>query len=124
MKTDISTFQNLIDKAESEKEIELKFDLERNVKLVNFKKGKIEISFNEKLNKNFIKNLSEKLLLWTGERWIISLGKHNEATSIYEQNMENKSSELDNFKKSRIAKEIQEAFPDAQLAEIEEEHND
>ena len=124
MKTDISTFQNLIDKAESEKEIELKFDLERNVKLVNFKKGKIEISFNEKLNKNFIKNLSEKLLLWTGERWIISLGKNNEAKSIYEQNMENKSSELDNFKKSRIAKEIQEAFPDAQLAEIEEEHND
>ena len=124
MKTEISTFQNLIDKAESEKEIELKFDLERNVKLVNFKKGKIEISFNEKLNKNFIKNLSEKLLLWTGERWIISLGKNNEAKSIYEQNMENKSSELDNFKKSRIAKEIQEAFPDAQLAEIEEEHND
>ena len=124
MKTDISTFQNLIDKAESEKEIELRFDLERNVKLVNFKKGKIEISFNEKLNKNFIKNLSEKLLLWTGERWIISLGKNNEAKSIYEQNMENKSSELDNFKKSRIAKEIQEAFPDAQLAEIEEEHND
>ena len=38
--------------------------------------------------------------------------------------MENKSSELNNFKKSRIAKEIQEAFPDAQLAEIEEEHND
>ena len=90
MKTDISTFQNLIDKAESEKEIELKFDLERNVKLVNFKKGKIEISFNEKLNKNFIKNLSEKLLLWTGERWIISLGKNNEAKSIYEQNMENR----------------------------------
>ena len=49
--------------------------LNENVKLVNLKKGKIEISFNEKLNKNFIKHLSEKLLLWTGYRWIITLEK-------------------------------------------------
>ena len=34
----------------------------KNVKLVSFNKGKIDISFNEKLNKNFIKNLTEKLL--------------------------------------------------------------
>ena len=33
-----------------EKEIELKYDLERNVKLINFSSGAIEISFNEKLN--------------------------------------------------------------------------
>ena len=35
---------------------------------------------------NFIKNLSEKLLKWTGERWIISLSKNNEAKSIFEKN--------------------------------------
>ena len=64
-KIEISSFQDLIDKTNKEKEIELKYDLERNVKLVNFNKGKIDISFNEKLNKNFIKNLTEKLLQWT-----------------------------------------------------------
>ena len=58
--------------------------------LVSFNKGKIDISFNEKLNQNFIKNLTEKLLLWTGERWIISLSKNSEAKSLYEQNQENK----------------------------------
>ena len=52
---------------QKKKEVELKFDLERNVRLVSFKHGKIEISFNEKLNKNFIKLLTEKLLNWTGE---------------------------------------------------------
>jgi DNA polymerase-3 subunit gamma/tau len=30
------------------KEIELKFDLERNVRVVKFENGKIDISFNEK----------------------------------------------------------------------------
>ena len=61
-KIKITSFKELIDLANREKEIELKYDFERNVKLVSFNKGKIDISFNEKLNKNFIKNLTEKLL--------------------------------------------------------------
>ncbi len=123
-KIEITSFQDLIDQANKEKEVELKFDLERNVKLVSFNKGKIDISFNEKLNKSFIKNLTEKLLLWTGERWIISLSKNNDAKSIYEKNMEKKSSKLEDFKRSDIAKQIEEAFPDAKLIDIQEENND
>ena len=123
-KIEITSFQDLIDQANKEKEVELKFDLERNVKLVSFNKGKIDISFNEKLNKSFIKNLTEKLLLWTGERWIISLSKNSDAKSIYEKNMEKKSSKLEDFKRSDIAKQIEEAFPDAKLIDIQEENND
>ncbi len=120
-KIEIKSFQNLIEQANKDKEIELKYDLERNVKLVSFNKGKIDISFNEKLNKNFIKNLSEKLLLWTGERWIISLSKNTNAKSIYEKNLEDKSSKLEEFKKSKIAQDIKKAFPDAKLVDLIEE---
>ena len=123
-KIEIISFQDLIDQANKEKEVELKFDLERNVKLVSFNRGKIDISFNEKLNQNFIKNLTEKLLLWTGERWIISLSKNNDAKSIYEKNMEKKSSKLEEFKKSDLAAQMEEAFPDAKLMSIQEESND
>ena len=123
-KIEITNFQDLIDQANKEKEVELKFDLERNVKLVSFNKGKIDISFNEKLNQSFIKNLTEKLLLWTGERWIISLSKNSDAKSIYEQDMEKKSSKLEEFKKSDLALQIEEAFPDAKLINIQEENND
>ena len=111
----------MIDQSNKEKEIELKYDLERNVKLVSFNKGKIDISFNEKLNKNFIKNLTEKLLQWTGERWIISLSKNVEAKSIYEKNLENQNKAIEEFKKSKIAKDLETAFPDAKLTEIKEE---
>jgi len=120
-KIEITSFQDLIDKANKEKEIELKYDLERNVKLVSFNKGTIDISFNEKLNKNFIKNLTEKLLLWTGERWIISLSKNTDAKSIYEKNLEDKSNKVEEFKKSKIAQDIQKAFPDAKLIDLKEE---
>ena len=95
--------------------------MERNVKLVSFNKGKIDISFNEKLNKNFIKNLTDKLLSWTGERWIISLSKNSEAKSIHEKNLEIMDNKIDEFKKSKIAKDIEINFPDAKLVEIKEE---
>jgi DNA polymerase-3 subunit gamma/tau len=119
-KVDIKNFSDLMNLVNREKEVELKFDLERNVKLVSFNKGKIDISFNENLNKN----LTEKLLLWSGERWIISLSKNTEAKSIYEQNIEQKSLKLMEFKKSELAKTFEDAFPDAKLTNIEGEKDD
>ena len=109
------------EQANLEKEIELKYDLERNVKLVSFNNGKIDISFNEKLNKDFIKNLTEKLLKWTGERWIISLSKNKNAKSVYEKKLENKNTIIDQFKNSKIAKDIESAFPDAKLIDLKED---
>ncbi len=120
----ITSFQDLINLADREKEIQLKFDLERNVKLVSFNKGKIDISFNDKLNQSFIKNLTEKLLLWTGDRWIISFSKNEEAKSLYEKNLEKKSQIFKEFKNTVLAKNIEEAFPDAKLVDIKDDNND
>ena len=116
----ISSFQDLIELANKEKEVELKYDLERNVKLVSFNKGKIDISFNEKLNQKLIKNLTEKLLKWTGDRWIISLSKNNDAKSLYEQTLEKKSTIIQNFQKTELANMMKEEFPDAELIDVQE----
>ena len=63
-------------------------------------------------------------MLWTGERWIISLSKNLNAKSIYEKNKEKKTLNLEDFDKSDFAHKIKEAFPDAKLIDIEEELDD
>ena len=123
-KIQIKSFQDLIKQADKDKEVELKYDLERNVKLVKFDTGKIDISFNEKLNKNFIKILTEKLLLWTGERWVISLSQVNGEKTIFEKQQEQKSFQLVDAKKSDVAKELFSAFPDAKISKIVEDKDD
>ena len=123
IKLEINNFEDLIDVANKNVEVELKYDLERNVKLVSFKKGKIDISFNEKLNRNFIKNLTEKLLIWTGERWIISLSKSEGLKTIYEKKKEDKSVNITKEKNSDLAKKLLSAFPDADLIKIDEDDN-
>ena len=120
-KVEIKNIQDLIDLANKEQEVELRYDLERNVKLVKFDDGKIDISFNEKLNKNFIKNLTEKLLKWTGKRWIISLSKNGGEKTVFEKKTEEKKNTFVNENKSETSKKILSAFPDAKLIDIKKE---
>ncbi len=124
IKVQIKNFEQLLQIVNEKKEVELKYDLERNLKLVSFKNGKIEIGFNEKLNKNFIKTLTEKLHLWTGDRWIISLSKKQGDKTLMEKKKENKESMIKNFNQSNLAKDFFSFFPDAKLTEIDEDDND
>jgi len=117
----IKNLEDLIRIATKEKEVELKYDLERNVKLVSFTHGKINISFNEKLNKNFIKILTEKLLKWTGERWIISLSKEQGEETIYKKNFTNKKHKLTKEMNSEVVKDFLSAFPEAKLIDVLED---
>jgi len=117
----IKNFEDLIQVATNEREAELKYDLERNVKLVSFTPGKMNITFNEKLNKNFIKILTEKLLKWTGERWIISLSKEQGEETVYEKNRTNKKNKLSQEMNSEIVKDFFAVFPDAKLIDVSED---
>ena len=116
----INSFEELISLVEKNKEIELKFDLERNVRLVKFSEGKIDIEFNEKLSKNFIKNLTSRLLEWTRNRWIITLSKSKGDQTIYEKKNEVKKMLFEDAKKTEIYKKIMELFPNAELTNVEE----
>ena len=114
----IETFNDLIKMCELKKEIKLKYELERNVNLVNFEKQKIEISFNENLDKQFIKDLSSKLFEWTNNRWIILLTKNTGNLSIKEEAKNLKIEKLKDLEKSEVYKKILEHFNDAELIDV------
>jgi len=123
----IKTFDDLIDVCNFKKEIKLKYELETNVNLLSFDNQRIEISFNEKLEKNFIKNLSSKLYEWTNNRWIISLSKKNGEPSKKEKDVILKKKLLQNAKKGEVYKKVLETFVDAELIDIDtkkEKNND
>jgi len=120
---EIKTFEKLIQVATKEKEVELKYDLERNINLVSFLPGNINITFNEKLNKNFIKILAEKLLKWTGERWIISLSKNQGEKTFYEKNLADKKNKLEKEMNSSVVRDFLSVFPESKLINVTEDEN-
>ena len=120
-KEKVLSFEDLIFLSSKKKEIQLKYDLEKNVNLIKFSEGKIDISFNQNLDKNFVRNLSEKLLEWTGSRWVITLSKEiGQKTFSETQDIKNKEL-LDLEKKSEVNKQFKDIFSDGELLEVKKE---
>ena len=119
-KIKIESFSDLITTCIEKKEIGLKYELENNINLINFKSNNIEISINENLDKNFIKNLTLKLLDWTGERWIIMLSKKNGKKSMKEIKKNLQEEKINNFKNTETFKNAASKFQDLEIIDFKE----
>mgnify|MGYP001480790154 CR=1 FL=1 len=120
----IISFDDLIETCINKKEIKLKYELENNINLVKFEIHRIEISFNEKLDKNFIKDLTSKLLDWTGERWIITLSKTKGEISFKEKLKKEKKKEIENINNSKLFSDLKDTFLDIKLVDIKNKNEE
>ena len=122
-KISINSFDGLLKVCNEKKEMKLKYELEKNVSLVSFENYRLEISFNDNLDKNFVKDLSSKLFNWTGERWIITFSKMKGNQTVKEK-QENEIKEfLKKAKNTDLYKQVIEKFPDANLVDVKPKNN-
>ena len=122
-KISINSFDDLLKVCNEKKEMKLKYELEKNVNLVNFEKSRLEISFNDNLDKNFVKDLSSKLFDWTKERWIITFSKTKGKITIKEEQKNKRIEKLSKAKNSDLYKILLDKFPDANLVEVKSKYD-
>jgi len=120
----IESFDDLLEACTLKKEVKLRYELEKNVNLVSFENQRIEISFNEDLDKDFIKDLSLKLYEWTNSRWIITLSKTKGQPSKKEKELNLKNELIESVKSSSTYKDVLEKFPDAELIDVKAMDNE
>ena len=70
------------------------------------------------MDKDFVKDLSTKLLEWTGHRWIISFSKTKGEMSIKEKEKSRQIELFENVKKTDLYKMMLNHFPDAELIDV------
>ena len=104
--------------------MKLKYELETNVRLVSFTEQRINISFNENLDKDFVKELSEKLYEWTNQRWIIAFSKETGQISKKQKKDNEKLKIIEDVKRGDIYKKVLETFPDAEMIDVKLKEND
>ncbi len=114
----IKSFDDLLEICFSKREMKLKYELEKNVNLVKFENGRIEISFNDNLDKSFVKDLSTKLFEWTNKRWIITFSQTVGEATIKEKKQNIKKELIEKAKKNDLYKNMLENFPDAELVDL------
>ena len=121
---EIKNFEELIKLCNEKKELKLKYELETNVSLVSFIDQRIEISFNENLDKDFVKELTFKLHEWTGQRWIIAFSKEIGQLSKKQKTKIEKSKIIENAKGEDVYKKVLDLFPDAELVDVKLKDNE
>ena len=117
----IDTFSQLINICKEKKELKIKFELETNLNLISFSFGRMEISSNTTLERDFVKILSEKLFNWTGSRWLISFSSKEGKPTVKQINKDNKNDLINEESKKPDFIELKKILPDLELTNVETE---
>ena len=81
----INSFADLIALAAEKRDITTKMALERDVRLVRFEDGQLEIALEARAPKTLVHDLQRKLTGWTGKRWIVVVSKEQGAPTMRAQ---------------------------------------
>ena len=82
--TSLGNFEDLVELIARKRDVKLLSDVEKNIRLVSFEEGRIEVNLIDTAPKNLVGKLSQKLTGWTGKRWVIVVSGENGAPTLAE----------------------------------------
>ena len=109
----------LVALAAEKRDIRLKTALERDIRLVSFEVGKIEIMLEPHAEGDLPNRLHKALFDWTGRRWGISVARdtapEKAAPSLHEETLRAEQKALDDVRNHPAIRAILETFPGTEI---------
>jgi DNA polymerase-3 subunit gamma/tau len=113
-------FEDVVALAGERREIVLKAALERDVRLVRFEEGRIELSLTETGNRAIANDLARALQQWTGERWMVALSSEEGAPTLHEQAVTAERERKEGAANHPLVQAVLQKFPGAQIVNVVE----
>jgi DNA polymerase III subunit gamma/tau len=114
----IGRFEDLIALAAARRDLQVKSALEREVRLVRFEDGKLEIALDPGAAKTLVNDLSRKLADWTGRRWLIVVSGETGAPTVRSQ-VEAREAELKaGVRGDPLVQAVLARFPGAEIVGV------
>jgi DNA polymerase-3 subunit gamma/tau len=114
----VKSFDDLIALAAEKRDLSIKSALERDVRLVRFEDGKIELALEGGARQTLIGELSKKLTEWTGRRWMVAVSAEAGSPSIRTQAEMRKTELKDGVRSDPLVQAVLERFPGAEIVEV------
>ena len=114
----VKSFDDLIALAAEKRDLSIKSALERDVRLVRFEDGKIELALEGDAHKTLIGELSKRLTEWTGRRWMVAVSAEAGSPSIRAQAEIRKTELKDGVRSDPLVQAVLERFPGAEIVEV------
>ena len=114
----LRSFEDLIALAAEKRELGIKSALERDVRLVRFEDGRLEIGLEPSAAKMLVSDLSRKLAEWTGRRWMVAVSSEQGAPSIRSQSESRKAELKDSVRTDPLVHAVLSRFPGAEIVDV------
>jgi DNA polymerase-3 subunit gamma/tau len=114
----LNRFEDLIALAAEKRDLSLKSALERDVRLVRFEDGQLEIALEPSAAKMLVGDLSKKLHDWTGRRWMVVVSAEQGAPSLRTQSDERKTQLKSDARSDPLVQAVLTRFPGAEIVEV------
>jgi DNA polymerase III subunit gamma/tau len=114
----LTRFEDLIALAAEKRDLTIKAALERDVRLVRFEDGQLEIGMLPSAAKTLVGDLSRKLAAWTGRRWMVAVSSEEGAPTV-RQKMETEKAELmRGVRSDPLVQSVLQRFPGAEIVDV------
>jgi DNA polymerase-3 subunit gamma/tau len=114
----LKTFADLVALAGEKRDVSMKSALERDVRLVHFEDGTLEIALEPSAAKSLVNDLSKKLTDWTGRRWMVAVSTQSGAPPLRAQAEARKAELKNDVRSDPLVQAVLTRFPGAEIVEV------
>jgi DNA polymerase III subunit gamma/tau len=114
----VNSFAELIALAAEQRDLTMKSALERDVRLVRFEDGTLELALEPSAHKTLVQELSKKLGVWTGRRWMVAVSAEAGQPSLRAQADARKAELRDVVRDDPLVQAVLQRFPGAEIVDV------
>ncbi len=114
----LASFADLIALAAEKRDVAIKSALERDVRLVRFEDGRLELALEPGASKTLVGELSKKLSAWTGRRWMVAVSAEPGMPSLRAQAETRKAELKDGVRADPLVLAVLARFPGAEIVDV------
>ena len=114
----MARFEDLIALANDKRDLVVRTALERDVRLVRFEDGKLEIALEPGATKTLVGELSRKLSQWTGRRWMVVVSAEAGAPTVKAQAEASRAELVRGVTGDPLVQAVLSRFPGAEIVAV------
>ncbi|MFY9693326.1 MAG: DNA polymerase III subunit gamma/tau [Xanthobacteraceae bacterium] len=114
----VKCFADLLALAAEKRDLTMKSALERDVRLVRFEDGTLELALEPSARKTLVQELSKKLADWTGRRWMVAVSAEAGQPSLRAQADARKAELKDVVREDPLVQAVLQRFPGAEIVDV------
>lgn len=115
---EVHSFDELMALVDEKRDVQLKIALKNSVIPISISNGRFDLALTNEARKDLVTDLQEKLQLWTGQRWMITISNNETGQTLGDQQKAAKAALLEAASQEPDIEAILNAFPGAIITDV------